>query len=484
MKGNNTSSFKTQVTKGFIWATLERFSSRIVLFILQLILARILVPEDYGLCALLLIFINISTILITSGFPSSLIQKKVVTSLDYSSVLYFCLTIAFLLYILLYVASPFVADFFNDERMVKMLRVLAIILPIGAYNSLQITILKRDLKFKPIFIANFTAALISAIISIYMAYKKQGAWAIIYQYIINIGVITLILFLYIRWIPKLEFSLNNIKQIYSFGWKYMVTSLTASIATDIYTGCIGKVFNKSQLGTFDTGNKISQTITDTVTSGLSSVLFPVFSKLQDSPQDIKLYLRKANQYSCFIIFPLILGLIPLSTPLVKLILTEKWIGAVPYMQISCLMFMLYPLHYTNMQAIAGSGHAGKALKIELLKKTSQLIILAITLPFTLMIVAIGRVLSSYIELYIIMKPNKNLIAYSPSQQFKDVIGILIISLFATGGMYGIHCIYSYGSLYIEVLLQLIVGISMYLLLSKIFNNHLYTEVLTLLKKHK
>lgn len=475
--------FNRSITHGFIWSLLERSSSKIVLFVLQLVLARILVPEDYGLCALLLIFVNIGTIIITSGFPSALIQKKDVSRLDYSSIFYLCLFSSLFFYIVLFFTAPLIASFFDDIRMVSMLRVLAISLPIGAYNSLQITFLKREIRFKPIFISNVIAAIISAIVSIVMAIHGYGAWVIIYQYLVNITIITIILFFYTKWIPSLEFSVSNVKGLFSFGWKYMATSLTASIAQDLYTAVIGKVFNKSQLGTYDTGNKISQTITDTVTSGMTSVLFPVFAKLQDSPQDVKLYLKKANQLSCFIVFPLIIGIIPLSEPLTVLILTDKWIDAVPFMQISCFMFALYPLHYSNMQAISGRGLAGKSLKIEIYKKISQLIFLILTLPISLMMVAIGRVLSSYIELYIIMRPNKKLISYNPSHQIRDVLPSLIIAFISAGLMYIVHLGMDSTIPLIEIIAQIIICITSYLGLSYIFNRTLFSRLLSIIKRH-
>lgn len=476
-----TKEFNQNIAHGFFWSILERFSSKIVLFILQLVLARLLIPEDYGLCALMLIFINLGGILITSGFPSALIQKKNVSKLDYSSIFYLCLTTSIVFYLILWFSAPVIAEFFEDSRMVLMIRILALSLPIGAYNSLQITILKRNISFKPIFISNAIAAVASAIVSIVLAIKGYGAWSIIFQYIVNVGFTTIILFFYTKWIPSVEFSMSNVKSLFSFGWKYMATSLTSSIAQDIYTAAIGKTYNKSQLGIYDTGIKISQNITDTVTNGMSSVLFPVFAKLQDSPPDVKLYLKSINQLACFLIFPLMIGLIPLSKPLILLILTEKWIESVPFMQISCLMFALYPLHYSNMQAISGRGFAGKSLKIEIYKKISQLTILAVTLPFSLILVAFGRIISSFVELYIIMIPNKQLIDYSPIQQIKDVFPSLINALLSMFCMFAIHLMLDSATPIIDILLQIIVCVMVYYLLSYINNRTILRKFFSIIK---
>lgn len=464
------------IKHNFLWAFSERVSSKIVLFILQLFLARLLAPADYGLLAILLIFVNIATILVNSGLPSSLIQRKDIEPDDFSSVFNLTFTFSLIFYCIIYFSAPFISTFFDDDRISLMLRVISLTLMTGAYNSVQRAILSRELRFKELFKANLSGAIASAIISIIIAFAGFGVWAIIFQYIANQVVSSIVVLYYIRWIPKLRFNLVRVKSLWAFGWKYMLTSIISMISNDIYTAVIGKVFTKTQLGEYDTGNKIPQTISDTFSSSMSSVLFPSFSKIQEDKEQMKQYVRKINTLSSFIMFPLMFGLVAIATPLITIVLTDKWAGAIPYFQLACIMYAFYPLHIANIQAISARGYVHITLRNEILKKMVELLSLAILCQFGLYWVAFGRVASSIVALAINMYPNSRLLDYTIRQQIKDILPTLIIAIIASSVAYAVLLIPELNSCYIAVSLQIITGVVAYGLLSMLLNKKMVIQL--------
>lgn len=465
----------SKVKHGIFWTFGERISSKGIQFLLQLVLARILVPEDYGLCALLLAFVNIATVLINSGLNTALIQKKNSDSIDFSSVFYVSLILACSLYALLFLCAPSIANFFNDTRISLLLRVISITLIIGSFNSIQVAYLTKQFNFRKLFIGNFVGVLISAIASILMALNNLGVWAIVGQYVINRIIVTITLLFLVRWRPKWEFSISRVQNLWKFGWKCMMSSLLSTIVTDIYTTVVGKFYTKTQLGAYDTGNKIPSTVSETFTSSLGSVLFPAFTTLQDNTELLKYYVKKANKISSFLMVPLMFILIVMSESIIKIILTDKWLIAVPFMQMACLIYALYPIHSANLQAINAIGRSDIALKVEIQKKIVDLSLLAIMVNFSIYWVALGRVVTSIIALWINMRPNKKFLNYSFKEQIVDISPTIIISAIVATCIY-IMGLYSHFNLFATVFTQIIMAIGLYLLISYFFNRNLLNIV--------
>lgn len=475
-----TESIGKKVKSGMIWTFLERIGTKIIQFILQLILARLLLPEDFGLCALLLAFINIATVFVNSGLNTALIQKKDADQIDFSSVLYVSLGISIILYLLLYVFAPHIASFFNDSRLVSLIRVLAITLIIGAFNSVQMTVLSRNMQFRKLFVANIIGIIISAIISIYFAINGLGVWAIVLQYLTNRIIVTFVLLIQIKWLPKLSFSISRIKQLFSFGWKCMATTFISTIVTDIYTAVIGKFYTKTQLGIYDTGNKIPSTISETFTSSLGNVLFPAFSQLQNDIPKLKDYIIKSNKISSFLIMPIMFGLAAIAHPLIEILLTPKWIDSVPFLQMACILYAFYPLHIANIQAINAIGKSDVALKCEIQKKIVDLTFLALLIHVSIYWVALGRMLTSIISLWINMKPNEKILNYTFKSQIKDILPTLIIALITGIIIYAIPFFIKLNMIFL-ITTQITFGIIIYLCISYIFNKKLMISVVQTIK---
>lgn len=471
-----------KVRSGMIWTFMERIGTKVVQFSLQLLLARLLVPEDYGLCALLLAFINIATVFVNSGLNTALIQKKEADSLDFSSVLYLSLSISVIIYVILFFLSPFIADFFNDKRLSLLMRVLAVSLIIGAFNSVQLSVLTRNMQFRKLFIANLLGMIVSAVVSIVMAMNGFGVWSIVIQYLINRLVVTLALFALVRWMPKLEFSWIRIKSLFSFGWKCMTTNFLSTIVTDIYIAVVGKFYPKSQLGVYDTGNKIPATISETFSSSLGNVLFPAFSKLQNDIPQLRAIVAKSNKISSFLIAPIMFAIIASAHPIISILLTDKWIGAVPFLQMACLLYALYPLHIANISAISAIGRSDVTLKCEIQKKIVDLSFLALTVNFSIYWVALGQVLTSFVSLWINMRPNKKFLQYDVWQQIVDIIPTFIIAVVMCASMFLVDLFEL--SIVIGLTTKILIGLIVYLLLSYMFNRQTMISVLNIIFKKR
>ena len=308
MEDNTKENLGGTVKKNLFWNFGENILYKVVQFLLQVVLARILVPEDYGLCAIVLAFLNIAQELVNSGFANALIQGKDVKRLDFSSVCYFSLGISFVLYIILFLSAPYISIFFEDTRITNIMRVLGISLIIGAFNSVQVAIVYKKFEFRQSFIANLVSISGSAVLGISAAWCGLGVWALVIQYFSNRVINTLVFLILVKWLPSLEFSFERIKVLFSYGWKLMITSLLSFLSQDIYSIVVGKAFSKPQLGLYDLGNKIPANFANTIASTIGRVLFPALSVLQEDSSKIKAYIKKTNQLASFVMFPVLFSI--------------------------------------------------------------------------------------------------------------------------------------------------------------------------------
>ena len=458
----------TSIRNNFYWSMLERVGTVGIQFILQLLLARLLAPDDYGLCAILLVFVNIFTLLVDSGLPTALVQSKKYSQKDFSSVFYAVLVLSVLAYIILYISAPFCARFFDNPLIESTLRVMSVSIIFCSVNSVQVAYVKYMMLFKIQFLANSIAVIVSAVVSIYMAMHGYGVWAIVYQYLISRIVMTLLLGIMLKWRPTLELSMIRLKELFSYGWKLMASNFLSLVVSDIYTAVIGKTYSHDQLGLYDTGSRIPTTVSNSLTVSIGAVLFPLFSKHQEDIPSLRQYLKKSNVISSFFIIPLMIGLASCSKPIVLLVLTEKWADAIPFMQIACLMYAFYPIHMNNLHMINAVGRSDIGLKLEVIKKIIDIIFLAIFISIGLEWVAFGRLLTSFLGLYINLKPNKGLLGYSVKDQLLEILPTLIISVVMGLLLLLIEFVLSCDYIIILVV-QFFAAVVLYLGLSYVFN---------------
>lgn len=480
-KLNNRISKKSVITS-LVWKLLERSGTQGIQFIITIILARLLLPEEYGLIVLLTVFIAISSVFVQSGFNTALIQKKRVNETDYASVLYLSLAVATLLYCILYVCSPIIADFYKKPELVLILRVLSITLFFGAINSIQIAIISRNMQFKKLFFSSLGSVIISGCIGIGMAYFNYGVWALVAQQLSSQLSTTIILWFTLRWRPKLVFSFKKIKQLFSFGWKILVSSLLDTAYMNLRNLIIGKIFTPSMLGYYNRGEQFPMLIVSNINGSIQSVMLPTLSSYQDDKRKVKELVRRSIVTSSFIVFPLMMGMAVVAEPLVSLILTEKWLPAVPFLQIFCASFALWPIHTANLQAINAIGRSDIFLKLEIVKKIIGLLVLGMSIPLGVYAIALGVLLTGIIASLINSYPNLKLINYSFLEQLKDIASSLFLSLIMGAIVFSI----SFFKLPIVLTLsvQVIVGVSVYMGLALLFKVESFIYLITTLKEIK
>lgn len=470
------------VFTSLIWKLLERGGTQGVQLFIQIILARLLSPNDFGMLALVLVFINLAQVFIQSGFNTALIQKEEVDNEDYSSVFYLSLAIAGILYLLIYFLSPTFSKFYKTEELTAVLRILSLILFTGAINSIQNAVISRNMQFKLLFKSSLIAIIISGTFGILAAYNNLGIWALVIQQLTNQILITVILFFTVNWRPKLIFSYSKIKTLFSYGWKLLVSSLLEILYIDMSTLIIGRIYSPSILGFFNRGEQFPKTIVNNLNGSIQSVMLPTLSAHQMNTKRVREMVRRSIKISSFIVFPMMLGMFAVSEPLIKIILGEQWLPAVPYLQIFCIIYAMMPIHTANLQAINALGRSDIFLKIEIIKKTIDIIILFYTIPKGVIAIALGQVLSGMIGSFINAYPNQQLLGYKYKEQLIDVLPNLVISIIMCVFIYMIRFLNL--SVYAQFITQVILGITIYLILVNIFHIESYTYLLNVLRNYK
>lgn len=456
---------RSSVIKSLIWKFLERGSVQVVTFVVTIVLARILLPEDYGLIALVLVFVNVSNVIVDGGLNMALIQKKDADNIDFSTIFYTSILLASFLYILLFVFAGAIADFYEKPELVPVIRVLGISLFFYAITSIQKAFLSRNLLFKKLFYSSLGAVLVSGVLGIWMAKMGYGVWALVAQNLAVQIVTAIIMWFTVKWRPQLVFSFERFKGLFNFGWKIFASNFMINLFINVRSLIIGKWYSADALAYFDRGKQMPSLIIDNINSSIQSVLFPVLSSEQDNITVVKAMVRRSIKMSAFIIFPLVIGLIVTAKPLIQSLLTDKWLGAVPFIQIFSIAYMLMPMQIANLQAIQALGHSGTTLKIEMLKKAIELVILIITIPIGVPAIAWGIVVYNAISLLINAVPNKKLLNYGVGEQLLDILPILGVAMSMGVIIYPISFLGL--SPICTLVLQILVGFITYVVLSQI-----------------
>lgn len=457
---------KQKVISSLFWKSLERGGAQIIQLVVQIVLARMLQPEVYGSIALLLVFISVAQVLVQSGLGTALVQNKEVNEIDFSSVFYISLGLAVLSYLLLFIAAPHIAGFYNNATLGPVLRVLGVVLFFGAINSVQNAYISRNMLFKEQFKRSLSAILISGVAGIVSAYSGLGIWALVVQQITHYVSYTIILWITIKWRPVLEFSFIRLKRLFSFGNKLLVSALIDTLYREIRTLIIGKVYTMSMLGFYNKGEQLPKIVMSNIDGSIQAVMLPALSAHQDERSKVKSMMRRAIMSSCFLVFPVMIGLAVTAEPLVKLLLTEKWLPSVPYLQVFCFSFMLWPFHTANLQAINALGRSDIFLKLELIKKCVGIAVLVISVPMGVMAIAVSSVISGVISSIINAWPNKKLLDYSYVEQVLDVLPSLGVSLLMALVVWLISLTGMHTGLLL--IIQIVTGIFSYILFASLF----------------
>lgn len=483
MEENN---LKLKVLSNLFWRFLERGGTQGIQFIIQILLARLLVPNDYGTVSLITIFITIANVFVQSGFSTALIQKKDADEIDFSSVFHLSVFVASLIYVALFFSAPFIASFYGISELGAVLRVLALTLFFGAFNSIQNAMVAKKMQFKKLFFSSSLASLISGVVGVILAYAGFGVWALVAQQLTNQIMVTIVLWFTVKWRPKLIFSFDKIKELFSFGWKLLMADLINTFYSNLRSLIIGKLYNPAMLGFYNRGDQFPNIIVTTIDGSIQSVMFPALSAEQNNKTRVRTMMRRSIVTSAFIVFPMMVGLAVIAEPLVKLLLTEKWLQCVPFLQIACAFYALYPIHTANLQAINALGRSDIFLKLEIIKKIIGIVILVISIKFGVYVIAVGSLITGIISSFINAFPNVKLLDYSYKEQIRDVIPSLILSLLMGVIIYNFRWLEM--GVWLTVVVQICTGGIIYIFLAKFFKLECYmylvSTIMGLLKKNR
>lgn len=455
------------IASSMVFKTLERYSVLVIQMIVQIVVARILSPSDYGVVAMMSVFISVASIFINNGFNMAVIQKKEADSKDFGTALLLNFVIGLFFYFVLFACSPLIADFYNQKELEKTLRVLALILPIGSISSIQIAVATRNMQFSNLFKCNLAGSIVAGAIGILCAVGGMGYWGLIIQQIVSCVVIAIMLTYHSTWKPKFAFVKDSAKEMFSFGWKLLVAGLINQIYNELNSLIIGKKYTASDLAFYNKGKQFPSMITTGLDSAIQSVSLSAFSKEQDNLPYIHSLIHKTLVSNSYLLFPALTIFAFVAEPLVTIVLTEKWLPVVPYLQICCFTFAFHPMAALDMQVLAAIGRSDLRLKLEFIKKPVGILLLIIAIPYGPMAIAISAAVTSIFSLIVGAIACQNSVSYSVLQHFKDIFPIIVVSGCIGILIYFIHSNISVNP-YLETILEVLAGGAVYLFLSFIF----------------
>ena len=494
-------SIKTKVLNSMLWKILEQAGSQGIQFVVALVLARLMTPEEYGTISLIMIFITIANTFVQSGFATALVQKQDVTDEDYSSVFWCSMLLAAAGSILLSLSAPAIAVWYGRPVLVPLVRVMSLVLFPGAVVSIQTACIARRMQFRILFLGTMLAVLVSGGAAILLALRGFGVWAMAAQQIVYYITLMCVLFILLDWRPGRTFRGQRLRNLFSFGWKILASGLIDTIWMNVYGLVIGRRYSPADLGIYSRGEQFPKLVATNLSAAVQAVMLPAYASRQEDPEALRSMLRQSLRMSAFVMFPMMAGLAAVSRPLVLVLLTEKWAAAAPYLAIMCLAYAIYPIHENNLQVINAMGRSDLFLRLEILKKAIGIVVLLLSLPYGILPMLCLKVLDEYLCSFINAWPNRRLIQYGPLRQWKDLLPSAAASLLmaaavaalpllpkllqpANAGVVGSTSAAS-GSLGIlssllsrplpTLLLQIALGIPLYILLSYLLNRDMLRE---------
>lgn len=459
-------SLKQKTVSGLFWRFGERITAQLISFIVSIVLARILLPEQYGTIACVTIFITLANVFVTSGLGTSLVQKKNSDELDFSTMFWASLSLSIIMYIILFFTAPLIRAAYHDDLLIPVIRIMSLKLPIAAFSTIQQAYVTNKMIFKKFFFSTLFGTLVSAIVGIILALRGFGVWALVAQYLTNSLIDTIVLFFTVDWRPKFIFSKLRFKKLFGFGWKIMASSFLGTLFDQLRGLIIGLHYAPSDLAYNNKGEQFPTIIGNNLNIALDSVLFSSISKLQDNKEAVKKALRRATKIGAYLLCPLLLGLAATGGTIVRVLLTDKWLACVPFLQIVCFQQILSIFNSINMQAIKAVGRSDIILKLEFIKKPIYLLMVLCAIPMGPLAICAANAIYGVIALIINTRHNKKLFGYTLREQLGDVTGYILMATIMGAAVYFIGKLNF--NMFILLAIQAITGVALYLILSAIF----------------
>lgn len=470
----NVMSLKNKAISSFNWTILDGLVSQGFLFIVGIVLARILSPEEIGIIGYLTVFLAIANIIVEAGFGSALIRKTTVNVKDYNTVFFINLITAFGLYILLYLTAEIIASFFETPILKEILQLAGAVLIINALSLIHKTQYTKFLKFKLQAIVSVTAAAISGICALIMAYAGYGVWSLVALAVVRPAIVCIVYWITNDWRPKWLFSYNSFKELFDFGYKLLLANMINTIYHNIFYIVIGKYFSTASLGFYTRAEQFKTPVSSNITAAIQRISFPILSTIKDDEERLKIAFQKFIRFAVYINFPILLGLIAMAKPMVFLLIGEKWETSILYFQLLCIAGLLYPLQILHLNLLLVKGHSNLNLRLEVIKKLILVPIIILSIKLGILFMIYGLVFFAFIEFFINSFYTRKLIGYSWKEQFMDILPILFLSLVTSLIMFSI--LYFKLSDLITFILQIIIGIFVFILGSRLLNLPEFDEV--------
>lgn len=473
-------NLKKKTLSGFAYVFLERGAAKGIAFVIQVILARILVPEEFGTVALLLVLTNILDVFVTYGFGNSLIVNKKSDDLDFSTCFYFALGLSLVTYLLVFFTSPYISVFFcNTNELDTLIKVLALRTPIAAVNSVQYAHVSKKMQFKLFFYATLIGTILSGIISIIMAYTGFGVWSLVAQYLTNALFNTISLWIFAKWRPKMMFSFSRLKSIYDYGWKILIVGLVDSLYGQLRSLVIAKQYTRTDLAQYNRGTSFPHLGMNLLEPTISNVLFPALSNCNDDTQMMRSVTQRVIKSSTYLTCAFMALLFGIAKPLVLVLLTEKWLPCVVFLQIGCVAYFLRPMQLINNCVIRASGKSGLLLKLDLLKKAIGILLLVGSMKYGVAAIAWSYVFTNLISTFINIFPNRDILHYGFREQFRDLCANMWVGIIMGAVIYALT--YVPMPSIIILLIQCLVAVILFVGLSELLSVESYTYLKSLVK---
>jgi len=473
-------SLRKEAIKGMSWTAIDRFGTKVIRIIIAMVIARILVPEDYGIIGMLAIFMALSQVVLDSGFGNALIQKKDRTNTDYCTAFYFNVVVGLVLYGILFVSAPLIARFYNTPLLTPVTRVYSLTLLIDSLNIVQTAKMRIELKFNVLSTISLTTQLVTGVVGIYLAYNGWGVWALVYQALFSCLFRCALLWWRAHWWPSLVFSWDSFRHLFNFGSKLLLSGTIHTIYTNLYTLTIGKVYSPYEVGIYNQANHFAMIPSGLASSTIVTVNYPILSRLQDDNAKLLVAYRKMLVSPLFLLYPLLMGVAALGEPLVQSLIGDQWLPIVPYMRVLCLAAMVSPLTTINLNLLYVKGRTDLVLKLDLIKKPIGIAVIFATMWFGLMPMVIGKAVFECIALAFNCYYTHKVLNYGLMKQLREILPTAFRSL-----VMGIVC---YGAALLvdgdlpKLLVGTLMGIITYALLAYVMKDPTLAELLPLIKK--
>ena len=474
-------SLRKQATSGIAWTFAQQFGNQIIGFIVSLVLARLLLPSEFGLIGMIAVFITIGKSLVDGGLTQSIIRSDSLDQIDFSTVFYFNLVTSIFIYFLVYICAPIIANFYDKSILIDLIRLYGISFIISALTAVQRARLTKNMEFKTLMLISLPSTLLGGVVGLVMAYFGYGVWSLVWSALANSAGTSIQLWYYSKWSPSLVFSKSKFKQHFSFGYKLTISDLLNAVFQNAYVIVIGKFFSASQVGFYTRAETLKQLPVTNISKALNKVTYPLFSSIKNDDERLKRVYKQLMQTVVFVIAPVLTFMAILAEPLIRFLFTEKWLPAVPYFQILCATGILYPIHAYNLNILNVKGRSDLFLKLEVMKKIIIIIAIAVTIKFGIIALLYGQVIVSVLSFIINSYYSGRFINYKTLEQIKDLTPSLILTVVAGGFVFLVNFTTELSDI-LSLVISTLVGLVIFLSVSYLLKWSELETIFSTLKK--